>query len=839
MADSSGDRVVAANVASADISQSGDAHEPTKERESEMGDVDLRGRAELNGCSDPVQEVLGIAAGAVNHLETSHTKQWLGGGDEGEARKDTQKHIPGPLQAAPLSLDDIRAGLEAIVQQQCQALPLQHGKAFPGNFGDMLRRLDDAGKAVITSHALAAYISTLEVPALRKLTARIVSDTGLWVSRLFRFFDSAVFFHDESREGLVRVCRLALHAKYPRLSQGEGYQALFARPPVLYIGAHTRASLGHHLCSQLGLPLSCLRMVPLTGTPGSLYQTDLPALERCMEEDVSQGRVPTLVVASAGSPAVGLVDPLQGLQELCKRHEAWLHVEGHALAALCLVSAPSLPARTGDSVSLPLGTWLGLPSMPYITLYKSGEAALVHAAGLSSYSVHSKLQCLPLWVGLQSLGHQGLLQRVIHCLRLSEMLRDRLDETPGIEVVGKPRALSKEGEVLSLADVVTKSVGTLLLFDVVVPVVTFRYLPEMALRLEELSPESESRDEEAATPESNTESEQQQATPTDESAEAPEKADSSETPVEEEPALRDSSYRNNLNSWLGQVLNRDVPRAALDLLDLDPHGVCLRFCPLESAHVFGTTTQDVEELSICLHKQLAILNATVRQKRNFRECLRNHANLELVDVCHWAGLGGVRFVPDNLVGRTGALDETERAQLNRFNSELVLKLKNTDSAFSLGESEDGMCCVRFGMVTDELDVEELVGMVLGAGIELEESSKALESMSELVKQGIQEASKGLQQENEEKILQEGLLRHVPIVGSLFNWWSPTSKETGIRGRSFNITSGLVESTENIYKYHMQIQQGDAPALANKPPQAQVLVQAGNALETRVPQEQQQ
>lgn len=61
-----------------------------------------------------------------------------------------------------------------------------------------------------------------------------------------------------------------------------------------------------------------------------------------MDEDVAQGRVPTLVVVSAGSPAIGLVDPLQGLQDLCKRHEAWLHVEGHALAALCLVSVPNL-----------------------------------------------------------------------------------------------------------------------------------------------------------------------------------------------------------------------------------------------------------------------------------------------------------------------------------------------------------------------------------------------------------------------------------------------------------------------------------------------------------------
>ncbi|KAH7942990.1 hypothetical protein HPB52_003060 [Rhipicephalus sanguineus] len=654
MADSGGDRggVVASNVAPGETSTSGDGQDPKK---SDMGDPqDLRaGKAELKACDDPMQELLNMAAGTVNQTETSHTKQWLGGGDEAEARKDSHKHVSGPLQALPLSLDDIRASLDNIVQQHCLAQSSQ----LRSLTGEALRRLDDAGKAVVVSHSLAAYLSTLETAVLRKVTARIVSDTGLWVSRLFRFFDSSVFFHEESREGLVRVCRLALHAKYPRLAQGEGYQALAPRPPVLYIGAHTRTSLGHHLCSQLGLPVSCLRIIPLTGTPGTLYQTDLSALEQCMDEDVAQGRVPTLVVVSAGSPAIGLVDPLQGLQDLCKRHEAWLHVEGLALAALCLVSVPNL-----------------------------------------------------------SLGHQGLLQRVLHCLRLSEMLRERLDQIPEMEVV-----------VTSARPVARAKSLFQLLFDVVVPVVTFRYLPEEAL-LEGVEEEEEAQEEESTEVSSETESKRN--TP-DEATAAGEKAET-DAILDDEPSLHDTSYRNNLNSWLAQVLNRDVPRAVLDLLDLDPYGACLRFCPLESAHVFGTTTQDDSSTNAHFAQQ-AILNATVRQKRKFREALSKHDNLELVEVCNWAGLGGVRFVPNAYVGHVDSLDEKDRDQLNQLNSELVLKLKNTDSAFSLARPPlCGTVCAdshlqelskivkvrmacpvfRFGMVTDDLDIEELVGLVL-------------------------------------------------------------------------------------------------------------------------------
>jgi hypothetical protein len=95
------------------------------------------------------------------------------------------------------------------------------------------------------------------------------------------------------------------------------------------------------------------------------------------------------------------------------------------------------------------------------------------------------------------------------------------------------------------------------------------------------------------------------------------------------------------------------------------------------------------------------------------------------------------------------------------------------------------------MVTVDTDVEELLGLVVTMGQEVEESSRFLETMTEIVKKGIEAATLDLQKENEERLWQEGILRHVPVFGSLVNWWSPPSKESGIKGRSLNLTAGLL------------------------------------------------
>ena len=86
--------------------------------------------------------------------------------------------------------------------------------------------------------------------------------------------DSYAFFHDDPREGPVAVCRMLLHHRYPRYA-ADGYEALYPRPPAIYISAAGRPGLGQHICSQLGLPQSCLTVIPLVavGTQTRMVRT--------------------------------------------------------------------------------------------------------------------------------------------------------------------------------------------------------------------------------------------------------------------------------------------------------------------------------------------------------------------------------------------------------------------------------------------------------------------------------------------------------------------------------------------------------------------------------------
>lgn len=138
----------------------------------------------------------------------------------------------------------------------------------------------------------------------------------------------------------------------------------------------------------------------------------------------------------------------------------------------------------------------------------------------------------------------------------------------------------------------------------------------------------------------------------------------------------------------------------------------------------------MQKLSTSVHLHVDILRATVKHKVHFMDLVNSNEYLRLVELSEWAGMGGVRFVP---LGWDDFPLEQTKTELNKLNIDLVESLKTTDSAFSMGEGLDGLICVRFGMVTHETDIEELLDLVVSVGKTVQENSRVLDNMSVIVK----------------------------------------------------------------------------------------------------------
>ena len=145
------------------------------------------------------------------------------------------------------------------------------------------------------------------------------------------------------------------------------------------------------------------------------------------------------------------------------------------------------------------------------------------------------------------------------------------------------------------------------------------------------------------------------------------------------------------------------------------------------------TDDDFGQLTNFFEQQLIILKTTIENKSNLKKSIEKSNVLRYVDLKDWVGLGGVRYVPEDW---ENLLTDRAKIELNDLNQKLIEILKATDSAFSMGLSVDDFVCIRFGMLTPQSDIEELLDLVIKFGKSVEENSKVLETMSELVKKGI-------------------------------------------------------------------------------------------------------
>lgn len=270
----------------------------------------------------------------------------------------------------------------------------------------------------------------------------------------------------------------------------------------------------------------------------------------------------------------------------------------------------------------------------------------------------------------------------------------------------------------------------------------------------------------------------------------------------------------------------------------------IRFAPLEHS-LDAIEDSDIHSFLNDIQIYSDVLLATMTARARLASRVAKYPDLISIPMPNWAGIGAIRYIPAQVQSN----EPTEKRRsvsydINTIQAELARKLQTNDSAFSLGgggvggtDSESSFY-LRLGMIRRRDDLDVLLQKIANAGKETEISLKYVEDMAEKIKVGIEKAQQDLKDENQQLLAQEGILRQLPVISSkdhsrpwtvprlhllldFMSWWSPslTASPLATKGRSFDLNSGCVESTEDIYVYRMQIKKQSPHAPTHNEEQA--------------------
>jgi glutamate/tyrosine decarboxylase-like PLP-dependent enzyme len=106
-------------------------------------------------------------------------------------------------------------------------------------------------------------------------------------------------------------------------------------------------------------------------------QLEVPHLQAAINQDLSAGRKPFCVVATAGTTSSGAIDDILSIHEICRRYNIWLHVDG-AYGAAVLFSDQHRNLVQGieqaDSVTFDPHKWLAMPFSAGLVLTRHVDA---------------------------------------------------------------------------------------------------------------------------------------------------------------------------------------------------------------------------------------------------------------------------------------------------------------------------------------------------------------------------------------------------------------------------------------------------------------------------------
>lgn len=206
----------------------------------------------------------------------------------------------------------------------------------------------------------------------------------------------------------------------------------------------------------LGIGSDNLHAIPLDG----LRRMRPDALAEAIDADVTSGRTPIAVVATAGTTLTGAIDQLDAIADVCEARDVWLHVDGAYGLPAAATEARAVEfagLARADSCSIDAHKWLYLPKACGVVLVRDADAlagAFAHEEGYLPHQQHElhaaditleysrPFRALKLWLAFRAHGAQQFRNSIERNLEEAELLYRRAQATEDFEVLEAPPQLS-------------------------------------------------------------------------------------------------------------------------------------------------------------------------------------------------------------------------------------------------------------------------------------------------------------------------------------------------------------------------------------------------------------
>ena len=231
-----------------------------------------------------------------------------------------------------------------------------------------------------------------------------------------------------------------------------------AGPRPVILAAETAHFSIQRAAIMLGLGRAGVEPVAVDGG----HRMDADALRNKLEEIADDPqRQACCVVATAGTTAMGVIDPLSEIAGICREHGVWLHVDA-AYGGAALLSAALRERLQGieqaDSITIDLHKWCYLAFDASVLLYRDPERARDLYAFEADYARYGRSQtmedhkffdlspevsrrnrALPAYLAWRHYGLDLLGRNVQHNAECAQYLAALVESAPDMQLIQRPK----------------------------------------------------------------------------------------------------------------------------------------------------------------------------------------------------------------------------------------------------------------------------------------------------------------------------------------------------------------------------------------------------------------